>query len=157
MRNGQSFLIYPEGTRSPDGRLQPFKKGAVTMAINAGVNIVPVACSNAQRVMRKKSLKIETGEILVEFLEAIDASKYSLAERDQLNRAVHEALAAGLPDDQRPLSPDSSGETAPENVAVLILSKVREITLSRLERDSAARKSYSSPVSGSTRPNSRSS
>ena len=118
MRNGQSFLIYPEGTRSPDGRLQPFKKGAVTMAINAGVNIVPVACSNAQRVMRKKSLKIETGEILVEFLEAIDASKYSLAERDQLNRAVHEALAAGLPDDQRPLSPDSPGESAPENAAV---------------------------------------
>jgi 1-acyl-sn-glycerol-3-phosphate acyltransferase len=86
MRNGQSFLIYPEGTRSPDGRLQAFKKGAVTMAINAGVHIVPVACSNAQRVMRKKSLKIEGGEILVEFLEAIDASKYSLGERDQLNR-----------------------------------------------------------------------
>ncbi len=43
LRRGQSFLIYPEGTRSPDGRLQDFKKGAVVMAIKAGVPIVPVA------------------------------------------------------------------------------------------------------------------
>src|SRR6267142_2510934 len=43
LRAGQSFLIYPEGTRSPDGRLQRFKKGAVVMAIKAGVPIVPIA------------------------------------------------------------------------------------------------------------------
>lgn len=103
MRNGQSFLIYPEGTRSPDGRLQAFKKGAVTMAINAGVYIVPVACSGAHRVMEKGSLKLTPGEILVEFLDPIDASKYSIAQRDELNRKVHDALAAGLPADQRPL------------------------------------------------------
>lgn len=102
MRNGQSFLIYPEGTRSPDGRLQPFKKGAVTMAINAGVYIVPVACSGAHRVMKKGSLKLTPGEILVEFLDPIDASKYSIAQRDELNRKVHDALAAGLPEDQQP-------------------------------------------------------
>jgi len=49
MRAGQSFLIYPEGTRSPDGRLQTFKKGAAVMAIKAKVPIVPVACSGAHR------------------------------------------------------------------------------------------------------------
>jgi 1-acyl-sn-glycerol-3-phosphate acyltransferase len=102
MRNGQSFLIYPEGTRSPDGRLQAFKKGAITMAINAGVYIVPVACSGAHRVMEKGSLKLTPGEILVEFLDPIDASKYTIARRDELNRKVHDALAAGLPADQRP-------------------------------------------------------
>jgi 1-acyl-sn-glycerol-3-phosphate acyltransferase len=102
MRNGQSFLIYPEGTRSPDGRLQAFKKGAVTMAINAGVNIVPVACSGAHRVMLKKSLVIHPEEILVEFLAPIDASKYSLAQREELNGLVHDAMAAGLPPEQRP-------------------------------------------------------
>lgn len=102
MRNGQSFLIYPEGTRSPDGRLQRFKKGAVTMAINAGVQIVPVACSGAHRVMVKKSLVLHPGEIVVEFLEAIDASKYSLAQRDELNEVVHGAIAAALPEEQRP-------------------------------------------------------
>jgi len=102
LRNGQSFLIYPEGTRSPDGRLQRFKKGAVMMAINAGVHIVPVACSGAHRVMVKKSLALHPGEILVEFLEPIDAAKYALAQREELNDLVHEAIAKGLPEDQRP-------------------------------------------------------
>jgi 1-acyl-sn-glycerol-3-phosphate acyltransferase len=104
---GQSFLIYPEGTRSPDGRLQQFKKGAVVMAIRAGVPIVPMACSGAHRVMEKRSLVIHPGEIVVEFLEPIDGSRYSLEERDALNDRIRAAMAAGLPPDQRPL--DSPG------------------------------------------------
>jgi 1-acyl-sn-glycerol-3-phosphate acyltransferase len=103
LRGGQSFLIYPEGTRSPDGRLQEFKKGAVVMAIKAGVPIVPVACSGAHRVMEKRSLEIHPGEILVEFLAPIDAAAYSFDQRDVLNQRVHDELAAGLPEDQRPI------------------------------------------------------
>jgi 1-acyl-sn-glycerol-3-phosphate acyltransferase len=103
MREGQSFLIYPEGTRSPDGRLQEFKKGAVVMAIKAGVPIVPIICSGAHRVMEKRSLEIHPGEILVEFLEPIDASKYSFDDRETLNQVVHDAMAAALPPEQRPL------------------------------------------------------
>jgi 1-acyl-sn-glycerol-3-phosphate acyltransferase len=103
LRAGQSFLIYPEGTRSPDGRLQNFKKGAVVMAIKAGVPIVPVACSGAHRVMEKRSLVIHPGQILVEFLDPIEVGSYSFEERDTLNARVHDALAAGLPLDQRPL------------------------------------------------------
>ena len=102
LKSGQSFLIYPEGTRSPDGRLQEFKKGAVVMAITAGVPIVPMVCSGAHRVMGKRSLVIHPGEILVEFLQPIDASKYSLEERDDLNEHVRQVMAAGLPPDQRP-------------------------------------------------------
>lgn len=108
MKGGQSFLIYPEGTRSPDGRLQNFKKGAVVMAIKAGALIVPMACSGAHRVMVKRSLVIHPGEILVEFLAPIDASKYSLEQREELNDRLHQALAAGLPPDQRPLEPATS-------------------------------------------------
>ncbi|HEX7697349.1 MAG TPA: lysophospholipid acyltransferase family protein, partial [Candidatus Acidoferrum sp.] len=103
LKAGQSFLIYPEGTRSPDGRLQEFKKGAVMMAIKAGVPIVPMVCSGAQHIMEKGSLVIHPGDILVEFLEPIDASKYSLEERDALNEHVHDVMAGGLPPDQRPL------------------------------------------------------
>lgn len=102
MKAGQSFLIYPEGTRSPDGRLQEFKKGAVVMAINAGVPIVPMVCAGAHRVMEKRSLVIHPGEITVEFLEPIDASTYSFENRDVLNERVHDAMAAALPPDQRP-------------------------------------------------------
>lgn len=103
MRGGQSFLIYPEGTRSPDGRLQEFKKGAVVLAIKAGAPIVPVLCSGAHRVMAKGSLRIQPGEIRVEFLAPIDATQYTWEERDVLNQRVHDAMAAGLPPDQRPL------------------------------------------------------
>ena len=110
MKAGQSFLIYPEGTRSPDGRLQEFKKGAVVMAVKAGVPIVPMVCSGAHRIMEKRSLVIRPGEIVVEFLEPIDASKYSFEERDELNTAVHDAMAAALPEDQRPEG--FSGSTA---------------------------------------------
>lgn len=117
MRAGQSFLIYPEGTRSPDGRLQTFKKGAAVMAIKASVPIVPVACSGAHKVMRKRSLRVYPGEILVEFLEPIDASKYSFESRDELNERVHHAMAAGLPPDQRPLG--FPGATPPESAWVL--------------------------------------
>ena len=101
MKAGQSFLIYPEGTRSPDGRLQEFKKGAVVMAIKAGVPIVPMVCTGAHHIMEKHSLVIRPGEIVVEFLEPIDASEYSFEERDVLNQKVHDAMAAALPPDQR--------------------------------------------------------
>jgi 1-acyl-sn-glycerol-3-phosphate acyltransferase len=103
LKSGQSFLIYPEGTRSPDGRLQEFKKGTAVMAIKAGVPLVPVACSNAHRIMKKREMKIYPGEILVEFLPAIDASQYTLDQREELNQRLHDELAAGLPPDQRPI------------------------------------------------------
>jgi 1-acyl-sn-glycerol-3-phosphate acyltransferase len=102
LRSGQSFLIYPEGTRSNDGRLQKFKKGAVVMAIKAGAPIVPVACSGAHRLMKKRSLILHPGEILVEFLPPIDPSAFSMEERDTLNDLIHDTLAAALPPDQRP-------------------------------------------------------
>jgi 1-acyl-sn-glycerol-3-phosphate acyltransferase len=103
LKSGQSFLIYPEGTRSPDGRLQEFKKGTAVMAIKAGVPLVPIACSNAHRIMKKREMKIYPGEILVEFLPPIDSSQYGLDQREALNQRLHDELAAGLPPDQRPI------------------------------------------------------
>lgn len=103
MREGQSFLIYPEGTRSPDGRLQEFKRGAVVMAIKAGVPIVPMVCAGAHKVMEKRSFVIRPGVITVEFLAPIDASEYTFERRDELNKRVHAAMAAALPEEQKPL------------------------------------------------------
>jgi len=99
---GISFLIYPEGTRSSDGRLRPFKKGSFVMAIRAGVPIVPMACAGAHRVTRKGELRIHPGEIVVRFQPPIDASAYALEQRDELAARVHAAVAAGLPPDQQP-------------------------------------------------------
>jgi 1-acyl-sn-glycerol-3-phosphate acyltransferase len=102
LQEGQSFLIYPEGTRSPDGRLQEFKKGTAVMAIKSGAPIVPVACAGAHRVMEKRKLKIRPGKIVVEFLEPIDPKKYSMEQREELTRELHDRVAAGLPEEQRP-------------------------------------------------------
>jgi len=113
IKSGQSFLIYPEGTRSPDGRLQEFKKGTAVMAIKAGVPLVPIACSNAHRIVKKRDLKIYPGEILVEFLPPIDATQYTLEQREDLNQRLHDELAAGLPPDQRPLGfPGAAADTS---------------------------------------------
>ena len=105
LRAGQSFLIYPEGTRSGDGRLQRFKKGAVVMAIKAGVPIVPVACSGAHLLMKKRSLELHPGEILVKIPSpvTIDAKAFSLDDRDALNDLMHFEMAVGLPPEQRPV------------------------------------------------------
>jgi len=102
MKTGSSFLVYPEGTRSPDGRLARFKKGSFVMAIEAGVPVVPVVCVGAHRIMPKKSLVIHPGTVTVRFGKPIDASAYTIEQRDDLARAVHDAIAVELPADQKP-------------------------------------------------------
>jgi 1-acyl-sn-glycerol-3-phosphate acyltransferase len=102
MKTGSSFLVYPEGTRSPDGRLLRFKKGSFVMAIEAGVPVVPVVCVGAHRIMKKKSLVIHPGTVTVRFGKPIDASAYTIEQRDDLAKVVHDAIAAELPEEQKP-------------------------------------------------------
>jgi 1-acyl-sn-glycerol-3-phosphate acyltransferase len=104
IKSGASFLVYPEGTRSPNGRLLRFKKGPFVMAIEAGVPIVPVVCSGAHRIMRKNSLEIHPGKVTVRFGKPIDVSGYNVEQREALARHVHEVIAAALPEDQKPAS-----------------------------------------------------
>jgi 1-acyl-sn-glycerol-3-phosphate acyltransferase len=102
IREGYSFLVYPEGTRSADGRLHRFKKGSFVVAIEAGIPVVPVACSGAHRVMKKKSLIIRPGKVTVRFGKPVEASGYTVDRRDELALRVHDAVAALLPEDQKP-------------------------------------------------------
>ena len=102
MKTGSSFLVYPEGTRSADGRLARFKKGSFVMAIEAGVPVVPVACMGAHRIMPKNSLVIHPGTVTVRFGKPIDAAVYTIEQRADLANAVHDAIAAELPEDQKP-------------------------------------------------------
>lgn len=109
LKSGLSFLVYPEGTRSPDGRLLPFKRGSFVMAIEAGVPIVPVSVAGAHKIMRKGQWPIHPGEIVVKFQPPVDASRYTLEHRAELLARVHAAIAAGLPEDQQP----AAAERAP--------------------------------------------
>jgi 1-acyl-sn-glycerol-3-phosphate acyltransferase len=104
LKEGLSLAVYPEGTRSPDGRLKPFKKGTFALAIESGVPIVPVSISGAQHLMRKGEWTMRPGEIVVRFGPSVDASQYTMERRMELLERVEELVAAGLPEDQQPLS-----------------------------------------------------
>jgi len=102
LRSGVSYLVFPEGTRSADGRLRPFKKGSFVMAIRAGVPVVPVSVVGAHRIMSKGSMVIRPGEIVVRFHRAVDAAAYTLEQRDELVARVYALVCSGLPEDQQP-------------------------------------------------------
>ena len=106
LRDGLSFVIFAEGTRSPDGRLLPFKRGALLLAIQAGAPIVPVAIGGTHRLMRKGHWAIQPGEVTVRFGAPIDPSQFATRRggRDLLG-TIESAVAAALPPDQQPLSP----------------------------------------------------
>ncbi len=102
-RRGLSFLAFPEGTRSRDGRLQPFKHGVFRMAIDARLPIVPVACAGAHRILPRGAFWIRPGQMTIRFCPPIDAAGFDALQKNELARRVHAAIAAGLPEDQKPL------------------------------------------------------
>jgi 1-acyl-sn-glycerol-3-phosphate acyltransferase len=107
LKQGLSFCIFAEGTRSRDGRLQPFKRGAFVMAIRAGVPLVPVSLAGTQNLLRKGDWKMYPGEVLVKFARPIDASRFTFDQRQQLVDEAHAAVVANLPPDQQPVPGDA--------------------------------------------------
>lgn len=100
---GKSVLIFPEGTRSADGRLQEFKAGAILLAIKAGVPIVPVGFNGSHAVLPKGKLLARAGEIVLRIGRPIPTQGFSAKDKhrlaENLQRAVAELLdPASLPD-----------------------------------------------------------
>lgn len=92
IRGGTSILMYPEGTRSPDGHILPFKKGPFALALEAGVAVCPVTIEGTARLMPKNSWKINLGgEIKVKIGKPIDAAAYG-KDRDRLMRDVRNVI-----------------------------------------------------------------
>jgi len=102
LRFGLDILVFPEGTRSVDGRLAAFKKGPFFLAEQTGALIVPIAISGTERMMGKGSVWLTPGIARVQMLPAIDSKAY--ATRDELMAAVHDALADALPNEMKPLA-----------------------------------------------------
>ena len=88
LREGNSFLIFPEGTRSRTGELLPFKKGGFVMALKAQAPVVPVAIRGARAAMRKGSPWIQPVTIQVSFGEPIPTAGLRIDDRDQLVATV---------------------------------------------------------------------
>ncbi len=100
LRSGLHILVYPEGTRSRDGRLSTFKKGPFYLAQQTGAPIIPIAISGTESMMHKGSAAITPGLARVQLLAAIDPSEYS--SREEILKAVHRAIAHALPEEMKP-------------------------------------------------------
>ena len=81
---GLNMVFFAEGTRCPDGTLQPFKKGPFVIAIEGGIPMVPVALVGSRRSMAKGSLRIRSGDIVVRAGEHISVEGMGHADRDGL-------------------------------------------------------------------------
>jgi 1-acyl-sn-glycerol-3-phosphate acyltransferase len=96
LRDGNSFLIFPEGTRSRTGELLPFKKGGFIMAIKGQAPIVPVAVKGAREAMRKGSPIIQPVRVRVRFGEPVETAGLTMDDRDALMATVRSRVAALL-------------------------------------------------------------
>lgn len=90
--DGSSIIIFPEGTRSPDGRLQPFKKGAFMLALQSGIEIVPVAVTGSRDILPKGSWRPRAGRIIVRFGPPLQTAGYTEATRDELMGRVRDQI-----------------------------------------------------------------
>ena len=84
LREGNSFLIFPEGTRSRTGALLPFRKGGFIMALKGGAPVVPVAIKGAREAMRKGSPWIRPVTVRVAFGPPVETAGLTLDDRDKL-------------------------------------------------------------------------
>jgi len=91
--SGDSFVIFPEGTRSRDGQLLPFKKGAFVLAIAAGLPVVPVTMRGTRRLMPRGSrMTVVPGDVEIVVDEPIPTTGMSYDDRDALAARVREAI-----------------------------------------------------------------
>ena len=101
LQSGLNILVFPEGTRSKDGRVSTFKKGPFYLAMETQAPVVPIAISGTQLMMRKGSAAILPGVARMQFLPVIEPSQFE--SREELLRAVREEIAEALPEEMKPL------------------------------------------------------
>lgn len=92
IRAGKSIMTFPEGTRSRDGEIKPFKQGAFHLAIKSGVPIVPVSIIGSGLIMPKRSLKVTPGQIKIVIGKPVDVNSFDLGKCQQLIETVRNEI-----------------------------------------------------------------
>lgn len=90
---GTSVLIFPEGTRSADGKLKPFKTGAITLAIKAGVPVVPIGFNGTYEILPKGKLLARSGKVTIRIGKPIPTNDYKPKDKQALARHLHDKVA----------------------------------------------------------------
>jgi 1-acyl-sn-glycerol-3-phosphate acyltransferase len=99
LAKGVHITTFVEGTRSPDGRMLPFKKGPFFLAMSSRALCVPVSIHGTEKILRKGSLRMHPGIAHVVFHPPIDPAAF--AAREELMQAVRTSIASGLPERMR--------------------------------------------------------
>jgi 1-acyl-sn-glycerol-3-phosphate acyltransferase len=107
IRAGQSVVIFPEGTRTRDGKLMPFKKGGFHLAIDSGAAIVPMAISGSRALMPRKAMLIQAGEVRLQFGEPVPTAGLGTADRERTLKLVRERVAEMLGEPATPAPPSA--------------------------------------------------
>lgn len=92
IQKGVSVMIFPEGTRSCNGRIRPFKKGGFVMAVDSGIAIVPVIVHGTRQIMPKERLRIAPGKVVVEIRNPIETTGYTRESKDDLMEKVRKTI-----------------------------------------------------------------
>jgi len=114
---GISVLFFPEGTRSKDGQLLPFKPGGFAVAVQTGVPVVPVTVNGSRAIMPSGDWKIRAGKIEIVFSEPIQIDphlKKKMA-REELLLKVQQAIAANHHPDLRSVTPAGASLVVPSS------------------------------------------
>ena len=90
---GTSVLIFPEGTRSPNGELQPFKTGAITLAIKSAVPVVPIGFSGSYDILPKGGLIADSGEIVIRIGKPVPVDGFTMRDKQHLAEILHDRVA----------------------------------------------------------------
>ncbi|XAR56685.1 1-acylglycerol-3-phosphate O-acyltransferase [Bertholletia excelsa] len=99
-----SLIIFPEGTRSKNGRLIPLKKGFVHMALQSRFLIVPIVLTGTHLAWRKGSLHVRPTPLTIKYLPPIRANGWTPDKVDDYVEMVHQIYASNLPESQKPLT-----------------------------------------------------
>jgi 1-acyl-sn-glycerol-3-phosphate acyltransferase len=113
IRSGQSVVIFPEGTRTRDGRLGAFKKGGFHLAMESGAAIVPVAIRGSRDVMPRGAALIRAGSVSLEVGEPIPTAGVAASDRDALIAQVRGRVAEMLGEPDEPAEPGAPGSPSP--------------------------------------------
>jgi len=96
LKNGVSIMMFPEGTRSRDGKIRPFKKGGFVMAIDSGEPIVPVIIKGTWPIMAKSSLRINAGDVTLQIERPIRTTGYTRDTKQDLVESVRSVICRGF-------------------------------------------------------------
>jgi 1-acyl-sn-glycerol-3-phosphate acyltransferase len=92
IRNGTSVLIFPEGTRSLDGRILPFKKGGFVLSVDSGVPIVPIVIKGTRNIIPKGRMMIRSSPVTMEILDPVETAGYTRKTKDELLERIRNIL-----------------------------------------------------------------